>query len=109
MRRSFHTTIEEIKDFDAMDVEIEFDFTPEEKPVPNNYDGSGYPGSPPEAELVSVIVHKWLYEDDEFSRKDGTIFKGLDLIAEAIVRKRWEDLYRDQCIEAVEAEAAERE
>ncbi len=105
MRRFHEITLEELGKQSALDVEIEFDFFRGEKMVKYFADGSGYPGSPPEADGVRVRVQKWYVGDETRKRGFSPVWKALDLIALGILDQKWDDQYRDDCI----SEAVERE
>lgn len=55
----------------SVDLELEFSYTPGEPEVRYYPDMSGYPGSPPEVELLSVVVTgRPSYESGEIPLKD---------------------------------------
>jgi len=82
-------------------VEVEFDATPGEPMVRYYPDGSGYPGSPPNAELTGVRVLSWDIDGEIRKRGDPWLWKELDRIAIEIISNKWDETYRDNCIDDV--------
>lgn len=52
----YETELEEFQDRFFATVEIEFEYSPGEPMVRYYPDGSGYPGSPPELNVIRVVV-----------------------------------------------------
>ena len=102
MRRSIITEIEELGHASALSVEIEFEYTPAEAPIPYYPDGSGYPGSPAGAEWTNILVHAWIVGDERRLRSFSRVWNELDVIAAGEIENDWET-YRDRCIEAERA------
>lgn len=53
-------------------VSIEYKYIPGEERVMYDRDGSGYPGSPAQAELIYVKAEKWEDESESYERRDVT-------------------------------------
>ena len=60
-------------------------------------DGSGYPGSPAEYELISVHVHQWTEGTVTLSLHgdDSAAWKALDDIAYGYVDEHWDEYESD--------------
>lgn len=85
---------------DIMECEVEFDFTPPEPQVRYYPDGSGYPGSPAQAHLVSVLVLSVDYEDRVLLREsDPKQFAIFDAIAYDEIDDKWDSIYEERAIE----------
>ncbi len=67
-------------------------------------DGSGYPGSPPEAELLGAYVTRWEVEGDDRRRGSHWAWAELDRIARDIIERDW-GRYEELCL----TDASERE
>jgi hypothetical protein len=108
MRRGFRGTIgatlEELGHASSLEVEIEYAYTPGEPMVRYYPDGSGYPGSPPEAELLSVYVERWDVGDERRRRNDHWLWTLLDEMARDRIERDCDTYYYDRCVE----DAAER-
>ncbi len=85
-------------------VDVRYKSHPGEPMVMYYPDGSGYPGSPPEAELLGVCVTRWEVEGDDRRRGSHWAWGELDRIASAIIESGWER-YEELCLE----DANERE
>ena len=95
-------TIEDLGHASSMEALIAFCATPGEPMVRYYWDGSGYPGSPPECELQAVHVTRWHVGDEQRNRGTSWIWKDLDRIAEAIIDDDWSH-YSACCLEDVAA------
>lgn len=80
----------------SLEVEIEYNAWPSEPMVRYLPDGSGYPGSPPGAELISAYVTGW----NERCRNGSWFWNELDSIAVDYVEYHWKDNFEDCCLEA---------
>jgi hypothetical protein len=100
MRGTFTVTI----DFVCASLEccIEYEATPGERPIRYYRDGSGYPGSPDEVELVSVAVELWVTVDEERRRGTHWVWSALDEIARNRVEEDWEFYFRARCLREAE-------
>ena len=96
MRNSTRGTLELTLEFvtATLDVEIDYEVTPGEPMVWYYADGSGYPGSPPECELLGVRVTR-----TEASGHGAWIWGELERLARASVERDWESYYREKCFE----------
>jgi len=54
----------------CLEIEIEYDYNPEEPMVRYYSDGSGYPGSPAYFEITHVKVLNYLTDTHEYVRED---------------------------------------
>ena len=85
-------------------VDIRYKAHPGEPMVMYYPDGDGYPGSPPEAELLGAYVWQWDVEGEVRRRGDHWAWAELDRIARDIIERDW-DKYQELCLE----DASERE
>ena len=81
----------------SLDVEIDYEATPGERRVDYYPDGSGYPGSPPDAELIRVRVVRWDVGAERRQRGASWVWSCLDLIAGQLIERDW-DNYREACL-----------
>lgn len=79
----------------TLEVDIEYNAHPGEPMVRYYADGSGYPGSPPEAELLDVYVTDW----NDRRRGSSWIWAALDRIAFRAVEDDWKN-FELRCLEA---------
>ncbi len=103
MRGRYWVTLE-LGHASSLDVEIGYEASPAEPMVEYYRDGSGYPGSPPAAKVLSTHVGRWDVGDERRKRGDGWIWSELDRIAETRIEADW-NTYREDCLE----DAAERQ
>ena len=75
----------------SLELELEYDFTPGERMVRYNRDGSGDPGCPPSAELVNATVIRCDLANERRMRRDDTI-------ATEFISRDW-DRFENECIE----------
>lgn len=108
MQRNYGVTLEGLGHDSSLEVDVQYQVHPGEPMVWRYPDGSGYPGSPPEAELIGARVTRWDVGDDERPRNGSPWWDVLDRIAEAIIDREWQR-YGDDCLEhADECEADHR-
>jgi hypothetical protein len=93
MNYTYDTTIEDLVEGVGLDVEIEYKTYPGEPMVRYYPDGSGYPGSPPYAEIQRVRVLAVVTENFEAVRnqKPSPYWKLFDVLAEDYVFQRQGD------------------
>lgn len=102
--RTVYATLEELGHQSSLDVAIYYKATPGERRVDYYPDGSGYPGSPPDAELVGVRVTRWDVGNERRPRDKSAVWPFLDRIAEDRIQSDW-DNYRAACLrDAAESE-----
>jgi len=107
MRVTTMETIEELgrKKESGLEVEIEWNLTEGEPMVRYYPDGSGYPGSPPEAEIQNVRVTALYFGDEDLVRNRPDWFESLD----AYVWEHLETELREEFLEhALEKGAFEK-
>lgn len=100
-----HDTLEEIGQ-SSLEVEITYKAYAGEEMVLYYPDGSGYPGSPPWAELLVVRVVKWCVIDEERSRGAHWIWNVLDGIAQETVENDW-NRFEELCLDDIREEIAD--
>lgn len=100
MQTTIETTVEEITvpigigNIYACDVEIDIDVQPGESMVMYYVDGSGYPGSPPSAEITDfrVITVYWESDDTNDTKGYSSTGKSLcELVAKHLDTTAWVD------------------
>lgn len=62
-------------------------------------DGSGDPGSPPEAELLNAKVSRWDVSNEERERCEHWAWSILDDIARKEIEKQWGSRFEYMCLE----------
>ena len=102
-------TLEDLGHASALDVEIDYVAEPGEPMIMNPPD-KAYPGSPPTVELDEVWVTKWYAGDDTRIPAGQTywVWRGLELLATAIIERDWETIYGDLCLEDAAEQETER-
>jgi hypothetical protein len=93
-----HATLDDLGCSD-LEIEILYEYQQGEPMVMYYPDGSGYPGYPEHALLMSVRVKSWGLDDQRRHRSDHWIWTKLDELAYAHVEKLW-DGFGELCIEA---------
>ena len=74
-----------------LNVSIQYKHWPGEPMVMYYKDGSGYPGSPDEYELISVLVHQWIVRDELRIRDEYWVWNELDQIAYDRIDDDWSE------------------
>ena len=88
-----------------LSVSIAYKFWQGEPMVRYYPDGSGYPGSPAEFELLSVHVDKWTVGNDARDRDYSWLWEVLDQVAYGYVDDNWDEYESD----LAEKESEERD
>ena len=92
-------TLEEFGGSDScLEVDLDYRAWPGEPMVRYYPDGSGYPGSPPGAELIGVHVTSWTVNGIDRHRSDHWLWAILDEFARDRIEEHWET-FESLCLE----------
>lgn len=89
----------------SLEVAVDYCATPGTPMIKYLSDGSGDPGSAPEAELIDVTVSRWDVGSEERERDDSWVWERLDEIARSAIEREWNSRYEYQCLEDASCEA----
>lgn len=89
----------------ALEVEVDYDFTPGEKMIRHLPDGGGYPGSPAELAITNVKVLTFTNDKYEFKRANNL---GWFEVLDKLILRKYEELLLERAENELYHLSAER-